>query len=152
MENFKLKEVITVGGFGTGILIEGRDPYVYGATNDLEYAREFEKLGVKFKNTEVTQIVGAAGVLIASATRNDVPGVCLMGETSGLLLSDPKATEAVLRVLSKYLNVDISFDEIKTHVEEVEKTLRKIDEMQKKALRQFKSRFSDSEDKLGYIG
>ena len=151
-EQFGLSEVITIGGFGTGMLIEGREPNVYGATNDLEYAKKFEDLGVKFKGTEVTQIVGAAGVLIAQATRKNIPGVCLMGETSGLLLSDPKATEAVLKVLSKYLNIEIDLERIREHVKEVEKTLKKIDEMQKKALQQFKSRLSKDEDRLGYIG
>ncbi len=151
-EMFGISEVISIGGFGTGVLVENRKPHVYGAANKEKYMKKFEELGVKFKNTEVTQIVGAAGVIVGEATRMDINAVCLMGETSGLLLSDPKATEAVLEVLSKYLNLKLDLSKIKEHVEEVEKVLKKIDEMQKKALNQLVKRKEGDDESLGYIG
>ena len=107
---------------------------------------------MKFKNTEVTQIVGAAGVIVGEATRLNVDAVCLMGETSGLLLSDPKATEAVLEVLAKYLKLDIDLSRIKEHVAEVEKVLKKIDDMQRKALNQLVKKKDGDDESLGYIG
>ncbi|NPA38253.1 MAG: proteasome assembly chaperone family protein [Candidatus Nanohaloarchaeota archaeon] len=151
-EMFGIKEVISIGGFGTGMLVEKRKPHVYGAANNEKYLRLFEKLGVKFKNTEVTQIVGAAGVIVGEATRMEIDAVCLMGETSGLLLSDPKATEAVLEVLNQYLNLDLDLSKIQEHVKEVEKVLKKIDEMQKKAFTQLMKKKEGDDEHLGYIG
>ena len=57
-----------------------------------------------------------------------------MGETSGVLLSDPKATEAVLDILSKYLNVKVDMKKIDQKVKEVEKVIHKIENLQSKLL------------------
>ncbi len=156
---FGIKEVISIGGFGTGNLIEGRKPKVFGATNDREKIEKFEKHGVIFKDSNVTQIVGSAGVILSEATRLGIPATCLMGETSGLLMSDPMATESVLEILKEYLNLkNFDLSKIHEHVREVEKVIKKIEEMERAALEQIRhGKFKESKGKdvdkwPGYIG
>ena len=53
-----------------------------------------------------------------------------MGETSGMLVSDPLSTENVLGVLSKYLEVKINFSTLDNKVKDTEKAIKKIEALQ----------------------
>ncbi len=147
-EQFKVKDMITIGGFGTGDLKE-KTPEVFGAGIDQKKNKEFRKLGVKFKNTRIGQIIGASGLLISIGHQRGINGVCLMGETSGILLSDPKATEAVLEVITKHLNIKINMKKIDERVKDLEKVIHKIEGLQSK-LRAPKT--GKKKDEFGYIG
>ncbi len=148
-KKFKVKELITLGGFSTGKLID-KDVSVFGAAMDPKRIKAFEKLGVQFKDTNIGQIIGASGLLVSRGSHIGMNGVCLMGETSGLLLSDPKATEQVLDVLSAHLKVKIKMDRIEDRVLATEKVIKKIEDLQKKLM---KSPAQKSKpDELGYIG
>jgi len=144
---FGVKEIITIGGFGTGELNED-SAKVFGAAILPERVKTFEKLGVHFKDTNIGQIIGASGLLISLGQQKNMEGVCLMGETSGLLLSDPKATEAVLGVLAKYLNINLDMTKIEKKVKEIEKMIEKIENLQTKLATHSK----EHDDSLGYIG
>ncbi|MFH1127152.1 MAG: proteasome assembly chaperone family protein [archaeon] len=147
LEMFNVKEMVTIGGFGTGELSEGTSK-VFGAAILPEKIEAFEKLNVQFKDTNIGQIIGASGLLISLGHRRGIEGVCLMGETSGLLLSDPKSTEAVLEVLAKYLNIKLDMTQIEKRVKEIEKMIEKIENLQTKLATHTK----DHDDSLGYIG
>ncbi len=144
-----IKEIITTGGFATGELVE-RVPTVFGAGVDMEYAKGFEKNGVKFKDTNVGQIIGASGLLISMGHERGMKGVCLMGETSGMLLSDPKATEAVLEVIVKHLGIKIDMTKIDKRVKEIEAVIKKIEALHTKMAAGPKQ--GADGDHLGYIG
>lgn len=150
VKQFNVKDMITIGGFATGLLTEVK-PKVFGAAIDAGKIKEFEKLGVKFKGTNIGQIIGASGLLIAIGEPKGIKGVCLMGETSGMLLSDPKATEAVLQVLAKHLKIDIDLTKIDERVKELEKVIRKIEELQSKLVSPVQTKKAPKEE-LGYIG
>ncbi len=147
------KELITLGGFGTGELFD-REPKVYGAAISEKDMKPFEKLGVIFKDTNIGQIIGAAGLVLAVGKHRGMKGVCLMGETSGMLLSDPKATEVVLKVLTKYLNLEIDFSKIEAKVKEVENVMKKIESLQEKLLASLTQpqKEKTDENRLQYIG
>ncbi len=147
LETLGVKEMITIGGFGTGELNEDSSK-VFGAAISAEKVKTFEKLGVKFKDTSIGQIIGASGLLISLGEPKGIEGVCLMGETSGLLLSDPKSTEAVLEVLTKYLNITLDMTKIEKRVKEIEKMIEKIENLQTKLATHSK----EHDDSLGYIG
>lgn len=147
LEQYGVKEMITIGGFGTGELSEG-PVKVFGATILPENIEVFEKLGVQYKNTNIGQIIGASGLLLTLGHQKGIEGTCLMGETSGLLLSDPKSTEAVLEVLVKHLNLKIDMTKIDKRVKEIEKMIEKIENLQTKLATHSK----DHDDSLGYIG
>ena len=78
--------------------------------------------------------------------------VCLMGETSGMLLSDPKATESVLEFLAKYLDLKIDMSKIEEKVKETSDVIKKIEGLQKKLTSQMMPKDSKQDENLGYIG
>ena len=147
LETLGVKEMITIGGFGTGEINEDSSK-VFGAAISPGKVKTFEKLGVQFKDTSIGQIIGASGLLISLGEQRGIEGVCLMGETSGLLLSDPKSTEAVLEVLAKYLNISLDMTKIEKRVKEIEKMIEKIENLQTKLATHSK----EHDDSLGYIG
>ncbi len=143
------KEMVTIGGFGTGDLKDD-NVEVFGAAVEPEVIKKFGKFGVRFKDTNIGQIIGASGLLITEGHRQGIKGVCLMGETSGMLLSDPKATEAVLNVLTKYLNVKLDMKKLEKRVKETEKVIEKIESLQKRLMGGGVKKQKPSD--VGYIG
>src|SRR5207302_373082 len=87
-------------------------PQVLGAATGADLVKEMEKYGVVFSRGEPgAGIVGASGLLLGLGRLYDMQAVCLMGETSGYFV-DPKSAQAVLDVLTKYLGLEISFNEL----------------------------------------
>lgn len=146
----KVKEMITLGGFATGVLSEQK-PKVFGAGIDQKMMDAFEKHGVVFKNTNIGQIIGASGLLISIGSQRGIKGVCLMGETSGMLLSDPKSTESVLEIIGKYLGMKLDMSKLDVKVKELEKIIEKIESLQGK-IPQSGASPSKKKEELGYIG
>ncbi|VVB59210.1 PAC2 family protein [uncultured archaeon] len=149
-EKFGIKEMITLGGFATGALSEQK-PKVFGAGIDQKLMDTFEKMGVVFKNTNIGQIIGASGLLISLGYQRSIKGVCLMGETSGMLLSDPKSTESVLEIITKYLGIKIDMSKIDAKVKELEKIIEKIESLQSK-MAPGAAAPGKKKEELGYIG
>ena len=152
------KEIITLGGFATGEIFD-REPKVYGAGISEKDVKKFEKLGVVFKNTNVGQIIGAAGLLLAVGRQRGMSGACLMGETSGMLISDPKATEALLKTLVKYLKIDLDFSKIEAKVKEIEEVMKKVEDLQQRIMASLQAqqelaagKKEEDEDRIRYIG
>jgi len=144
--DFGVKTIITLGGFSSGTLLK-KEPRVFGAATSKKIIKEFEKYNVVFKKNPVNQIIGAAGILLSIAKRHNIEGVCLMGETSGLLGSDPKSTECVVSVLSKYLGFKINLDKLDKRAKEMDKIIKKLEKIKDEIMTSKKS-----PKQLGYIG
>ncbi len=138
-------EIITIGGYGTGEVVE--DPEVFGALTHEEVKEDFDDLEVSFDH-DVDQIVGASGLLLSLAKQHDMRGACLLGETPGFLLSDPNATEEVLRVLADRLDLDVSYEDLEEKVEESRDVLKKLQSLKKEQSQDQENQNND----LGYIG
>ncbi|MEA2003891.1 MAG: proteasome assembly chaperone family protein [archaeon] len=151
IKEFKPKEIITLGGFATGKL-DSKTQKVFGAATSDKMIKRFEKEGIIFKDTNIGQIIGASGLIVLEADKYEMNAVCLMGETSGMLLSDPKATESVLEFLAKYLNIKIDMSKIEEKVKETSDVIKKIEVLQKKLTSQIMPKTSKNEENLGYIG
>ncbi len=135
-KEFGVSKIFTLGGYGVGKLIE--EPYVIGAVNDANLVDELRKYGVKFENGEPAGgIIGAAGLIIGLAGLEGIPSACLMGTTSGYMV-DPKSAKAVLDVLLKLLNLEISKEDLEERAKEMEKLISQIKEMQEAQMVQFK--------------
>ncbi len=147
LEDFGTTDLVTIGGYGSGEMVE--DPDVFGVVTDKELKAEYEELGVSFDHG-VGQIIGATGLLLGIGKRYGMEGIALLGETPGFLLSDPKATEAVLNVLEDILDVDLDYDNLDEKVEEVEEVMSKIQELQQQA--QQGQTDDEGGQELGYIG
>lgn len=145
VEDVDASEVITVGGYGTGDVVE--DPSVFGAVTTEDAKEGYEDYNIEFDH-EVGQIVGASGLILGLSADRGYPGICLLGETPGFLLSDPKATEAVLQAMESILDLDIDYSDLDKKVEESQEVLKKLQNLQQK---QTQDQDQQQQD-LGYIG
>jgi uncharacterized protein (TIGR00162 family) len=154
LEKFGVKEIITLAGLSIGEMIE--KPKVIGAVSDVELIKKYEKYGIDFEaGSKVGTIVGASGLMIGLGRVRGMKGVCLLGETVGFpIIPDPKSAEALLRVIVKILNVKIDTSKIEKKVKEMEDFIKKIEDVQKRALGQFLKPMEKpgKEEKLSYIG
>ena len=157
-EEFKVKNIITIGGYATGKLM--KEPKVFGAASVKEAMKDFEKHGVSFQSApgEIRGgIVGISGLLVGLSTLREIDAVCLMGETPGHpLLIDAKAAEAIIAVLQKYLKIDIALGELDKHAKELEKFRLGLEKMMRKLAQQEEQKEKElaekEEEKVKYIG
>jgi uncharacterized protein (TIGR00162 family) len=144
VEDLEVDEILTIGGYGTGDVVE--EPEVFGAVTNDEQRDKYEDF-LEFDH-EVGQIVGVSGLLVSMGQERGMEGVCVLGETPGFLLSDPKSTEAVLQALEKILDVDLDYSDLDEKVQESQEVLKKL-----KNLKNSQSPDQDQQGSdLGYIG
>lgn len=152
-----IKRVFTLGGFATGSLqedMDDEDVEVLGAVTHKKLKEKYSGSNINFEDTKsnIGMIVGATGVLLGTAKKEGLEGVCLMGETTGFpILTDPKAAESIIKILIDILDLDITLDEIDNKVEEMEEFLDKLEKIQKKAMKK-RQRDEEGEEELKYIG
>jgi len=106
------------------------DPGIWGAANTPEL-KEFLR-SFRIKLLKVGQISGLNGLLLGTAGRVSIPGVCLLGEVPyyAVNMENPRAARAVLDVLGGLLHIPIDLTGLD---EDVERFDRDIEEMGKKA-------------------
>jgi len=137
---YNTKLIITLGGYGTGTMID--EPHVYGAMTRRELRPMLEEAGVDFNPGEPqTGIVGAAGVLLGLGQINNVDAVCLMGETSGFF-ADHKSARAIVLALQKMFKADnLDLKALDEQSQQIEELTAKVKDMT-----------SDEKRDLNYIG
>ncbi|MFB6180531.1 MAG: proteasome assembly chaperone family protein [Candidatus Nanohalobium sp.] len=145
VERINADKIMTIGGYGTGDVVE--DPEVFGAVTSKEN-RELYSDFISFDH-DVGQIVGVSGLLVSLGKEIGLEGLCILGETPGFLLSDPKSTEAVLQTLEDILDIDLDYSDLDDKVQESQEVLKKL-----KNLKQSQSPDQDQQQgsDLGYIG
>jgi len=133
--------IITLGGYGTGKIVE--DVHVYGTVSKKELRNGLEDIGVTFSPGEPgAGIVGAAGLLVGFGKIFDIDSVCFMGETAGFY-EDHTAALAVVKVLKKYFGI-----------KELDLTalVEKADEISKITKKALEEGNADNKADLSYIG
>lgn len=142
--SFNVTLIFTLGGYGVIKLVE--EPGVLGAVTHTDLKKDLEKLGVIFKNGEPSSgIIGASGLLLGLGSLEGVPGICLMGETSGYFV-DPRSARSVLRVLSEYLGFEIDYASLEKKASQIDEITSKIKENLEE------SETPDRSDDLRYFG
>ena len=133
---YKVKEIVTTGGFGIGI--EKQKPRVLGALTNLEDMKKLKKAGVYFeKENPIGSIFGVSGLLLSLAKKKKIRGYSLLGETIGFpILTDPKAAEEVLKVLMKLFEIKVDLKDINKSVKQLEIFLKNIEEKTKQLTQQ----------------
>jgi uncharacterized protein (TIGR00162 family) len=127
-EEFDVKELYTLGGYGLGHEIQ--KPKVLCATTHKELVKTMKKHGAVFKKNEPGGgIVGASGLLLGLGKLRGLKGTCFMGETPGYLV-DPKSAKSVLKILMKILKIDIKLDELEKKAKEIEHIAHQLKEME----------------------
>jgi proteasome assembly chaperone (PAC2) family protein len=114
-------------------------PRVWAAATGGELLDQMEKQGLVLKGDFF--IAGMNGLLLSMAKERGMEGVCLLGETPRYLseMRNPTASQAVLRVLTKLLGVQIDMTEIDNLAAQ---SRQQIEELIKESRRQFISDFT----------
>lgn len=156
IEKFGVREIVTIGGLTTEKL--EREPKVVGAVSDDELVEKYKKYDIDFNTgSKIGTIVGASGLFIGLGKYRGMKGLCLLGETEGLPeIPDPKAAEAILKILTQMLNLKIDMSKLHEKIKEMEKFMKKIQKVQAKAITQLLGQqvkqLEKPEEELRYIG
>jgi predicted ATP-grasp superfamily ATP-dependent carboligase len=130
-----VERVFTFAAMATQMHPEHR-PRVFAAATDAEQLAELHQLEVK--NLESGMIGGMNGVLLAAAMHAQLPGACLLGEIPHLFAHAPfpRATLAVLEVLTTMAKLEIDFTELTEQAQEMEQRLGEVLAQIEQAIRQ----------------
>jgi uncharacterized protein (TIGR00162 family) len=125
---YETSEIITLGGYGTGQMIE--TARIFGAVTDLGIKKEYGKFGVEFPPGDPSAgIIGASGVFLGLGKIYGISSICLMGETSGYFV-DHKSALALVDVLIKRLGVELDLEELRSKSEQIDELTAKIKEVE----------------------
>jgi uncharacterized protein len=152
-EELGAKFLITTGGLQTGEVED--NPKVVAAVSDKDIIQKYKGLNVQFDASErVGTIVGASGLIVGLGALRGIKGICLLGETAGMpILTDPKAAEAILKVVNKIIGVDVDLNELDAKVREMENFIKKIEMLQRKAMQQIEKKGPGGDEEVEkYIG
>ncbi len=145
---FGCRELYTLAGFAQGHVVE--TPRVLGAATSTAKVEALRKFGVVFSRTDPGGgLIGASGLFLGLGRLFGMEGVCLMGETSGYFV-DFRSAEAVLKVLTRALAIEIDFTDLEAKGKEIDRIAQKIHETEQR-MTEPSSSASGRED-LGYIG
>ena len=135
-ERFKVRRVYTAAAFALPIQISQESKVHYVATSG-ELLGDLKSFDLKVMTGG--SISGLNGFLLGIARERGIEGVCLLGEMPNYLthIEYPKASYAVLSVLTKILDIDIDLGElwavaeyqegeIKKYVKRIEEQLRQL--------------------------
>jgi len=136
-EEFNVKRIFTLGGLGTGAIT--KEPKVYGAATNKKLVNELMKHGVVFRGSGA--IFGASGLLLGLGMQRGIEAACLMGETHGQII-DAKSAEAVLRILTKILGIDIDMTKLAEKAKETEEQMARVSKMIEDQKKAFERQFS----------
>ncbi|MBN1389725.1 MAG: proteasome assembly chaperone family protein [Candidatus Thermoplasmatota archaeon] len=118
--------IVTLGGYGVIKIVE--EPGVLGAVTSVDMKPKLEDAGVIFRSGEPSSgIIGASGLLLGLGSLEGIPGICLMGETSGYFV-DPRSARSVLRVLSTYLGFDVDYSSLEKKAAQIDEITSRIKE------------------------
>lgn len=150
LKSLGCKDIITVGGFGTGKVSE--KPKVYGVVTENEQIEKYKKYGINFDiGDQIGTIVGASGLLVGIGKAYGIKGIVLLGETTGFpIITDPTAAEAVLNILEKILGIKIDLGKLEDKVKAMHEFIKKLEDIQKQAVEQIQR--GKKPEELKYIG
>lgn len=121
-EKIKVKEIITLAGWGIGAY---EKPKIYAVSNNAKILERLSKYDVEPTGFEGNSILGVAGLLLGLGKLRNIDGYCLLGTTPGDIV-DPRAAEAVLKVLLQILDLDVDLSELEKRAKKTEKMLKTV--------------------------
>jgi len=113
---------------------------VWGVATKRELIDELNKYNVVLRGD--LRIAGLNGLILGIAKERDIEGICLLGEvpTYGTQVANPKASLAVLRVLTKMLGIEIDLTELSNLAKQADEEMEMI---AKRATAEFIDRFTE---------
>ena len=157
LEKLGVKEIITTAGLSVESI--GKNEKIIGAVSDPKIIKKYQKYNIDFDaGSKVGTIIGASGLFLGLGRYRGMEGLCLLGQTAGIPeIPDPRAAEAILKVLVDIFKLKIDMSELQEKIKEMEKFMKKVQNIQTKALsqmlaQQMKESGKTGEEELKYIG
>ena len=124
-EEFHVERLYTCAAFSLSIR-HSREPKVWAAATKqelIEYLR-----GYDLTLLEEGRIGGLNGLLLGVGKARGIEGVCLLGEMPAyaIPIANPKASRAVLKVLTRMLGVEVDLRELSAWAEQIEPTMEEL--------------------------
>ncbi len=121
-EKLKVNQIFTLGGFATGKFSKAQPKVV--ALGDPDLLRKARTYGAA-PEKRGGPIIGAAGLLVGLGKLRQMPGLCLLGETHGMVV-DHRAAQAVLEVVVKLLGLKVSMENLEQRAKETEQMIERV--------------------------
>jgi uncharacterized protein len=120
---FHVKRVYTCAAALTRIH-HTEQPKVWGVGTNLRLVQELKKLNLRQKGN--LQIAGLNGLLLGVAKEREIDGMCLLGEVPmyASRMPNPMAALAVLRTLTKMLQIEVDFVDLARVAEETREKMK----------------------------
>ncbi|HME87221.1 MAG TPA: PAC2 family protein, partial [Candidatus Nanoarchaeia archaeon] len=127
-QTIQAKEIISIEGVGSNNPDE--EPRTYYYSNSEAKRKAFQKIGVEELKEGV--IMGVTGTILLKAKNAKQPLSCIFAETHSQM-PDSKAAAAVIKVIDKYLGLNVDPKPLEHEAEAFEEKLRAIMEKSKQA-------------------
>jgi uncharacterized protein len=154
VEQFKGKEVITLGGIGLAEV--PKKPKVYCTGNSKKIIQKYKNGLINDKLYGVVgPIVGVSGLLVGLAKKRKIEAISFLAETYGHpMYLGIKGAREILMFLDKKLNLKISVGRLDKEIKEIESDIIKRTEQfeevaRQTALKKLKSKFGKEVDYIG---
>jgi uncharacterized protein (TIGR00162 family) len=145
-EQFGVKQIFTLGGFATGRYSRAK-PKVVGVLSQLDLIEKYKEQGFTVEKGG-GPIIGASGLLIGMGKLRGMEGLCLLGETHGMLV-DHNSAKVVLEVLVGILGIKVDMTNVEQRAKETERILGRI---QKEMVLHERREKKPAEEETSYIG
>jgi uncharacterized protein (TIGR00162 family) len=145
-EQFGVKQIFTLGGFATGRYSRAK-PKVVGVVSQLDLIEKYKEQGFTVEKGG-GPIIGASGLLIGMGKLRGMEGLCLLGETHGMLV-DHNSAKVVLEVLVGILGIKVDMTNVEQRAKETERILGRI---QKEMVLHERREKKPAEEETSYIG
>jgi uncharacterized protein (TIGR00162 family) len=145
-EQFGVKQIFTLGGFATGRYSRAK-PKIVGVASQPELIEKYKGHGFTVEKGG-GPIIGASGLLIGMGKLRGMEGLCLLGETHGMLV-DHNSAKVVLEVLAGILGIKVDMTNVEQRAKETERVLGRI---QKEMVLRERKEKKPAEEEASYIG
>ena len=142
-----VETVVTIGGYSSKV--EDGNSKVVCVSTSKKLLDEVLKAGAEMSPTG-NPIVGLAGLTLGLAKFKGIDAICVLGETPGHI-PDPAVSKNVLRVVQRFLEVDLDLEPLDKEIEKMVKVLKKMEDVQQRMDDYMKKSLELESRKLTYI-
>ncbi len=122
-EELGVKQIFTLGGYATGQYSKTK-PKVVEVVSHPELVDTYKKYGAVIEKGG-GPIIGASGLLLGRGKLRGLNGLCLLGETHGMVV-DHRSAKAVLEVLINILGIKVDMANLERRAKETERMLDRV--------------------------
>ncbi len=124
-EEFRVRRIYTSAAFPLW-MHHSREPHVWGTATNVQLVKYLKAYGVMSMGEG--SIGGLNGLLLGVARQRGLEGVCLLAEMPiyATRIANPKASQAVLEILTKMVGLEIDLEDLTAMAEQMEPNMEQL--------------------------